>query len=81
MARMKLKTLLKVVNASEIEITVKTNGSYKNYYVNYLKAHEPTYDSSTYMSCGATSLLPEEIMDRAVTFVDAYKSRVSISCY
>lgn len=80
MAKMKLKNLLKMVNATKILITVKTDGKYKNYYVDYC-SHEPIYDGDTHMACGATSLLPKEIMERTVTYIDAFQGRVDISCY
>lgn len=86
MAKMKVKNLLKMVNSSEISITVKNDISsprkYKTYYINYLsEEHGVSYDGDTCMKCCCITYLPDHVLDRTVTFVSAFENRVDISCY
>lgn len=81
---MKVKSILKIVLSTEIEITVETEKErFKTYYINYLAENKGiTYDGETAMNCDSSFYLPDEVLDRKVTFIDTNKKgSLEIKCY
>ena len=87
MAQYKLRNILKVVNSTRITITIKndpnTHLGYKTYNVDYLSERDGiAYDGPTHMECSCINYLPENILDRRVTFIDGtFDNGVGIQCY
>lgn len=81
---MKVKSILKITLSTKIEITVETEKEhYKTYYINYFAEKEGiTYDGETHMKCDSCLYLPDEVLDRKVTFIDTNKNgSLEIKCY
>ena len=86
MAKMKVKSVLKMVNSSKISITVKNDPSspqkYKTYHIDYLAEKDGiSYNGSTHMECSCINYIPDHVLDRRVTYISAFEDRVIIDCY
>lgn len=77
---MKLKTLLKVVNATKISITVQTDGEYHDYDIDYVNNKE-LVNVGSYTKCRTVLDLPKAVTDREVTFVNVHDDWLKISVY
>lgn len=77
---MKLKTLLKTVNAVKMTITVQTDGKYFDYDIDQL-SNEPVFKTVGYMRCNSRIYIPQYVLDRNVTFVDVHDDTLYIRIY
>lgn len=80
---MKLKSIKNVAAETKFVITVQTNGKYKTYYIDYCsKKHGITTNCDTHMDCDSWAWLPEEILNREVTFISVNRAvqALAIDC-
>lgn len=77
---MKLKTLLKTVIATRVDITVETNDEYYTYYVDYT-SDKPSVTYDTHANVPSFIYIPKAVLDREVTFINICNNRLKIEVY
>lgn len=85
---MKLKTLLKTILTDAIDITVSIGED--RFFTYHYRGDKATYDEhglGIYFRCDAfldtTSLtdIPDDVLNRKVTYIDTFKDRIQIRIY
>ena len=72
---MKLRDLLEVVVAPKMDITVENAGGFHHYVIDYT-SDEPTHELGRYTYGCTARCIPEEVLDREVTYINATKAGV-----
>lgn len=82
MATVKVKDLLGIINSLQVHITVKTGTEYTSYLIDYCaKGMGIIYEEDGYVKCTSEAWLPEPVLNRTVTFINAFNGRVDLCCY